>query len=136
MGMLSLRLMLLFCTPTMDMLLPLTPMDTLLTLTPMVLTLTPMVLGTLVRDLLMLSLRLMLLSSMETMDMLDMLPLTPMDTLDTMPTMLTPTPMVPIPTWDKKLLLQMQHTKSQQHKSKEEQDNVWLPCILDLPHNQ
>merc|ERR1711915_773467 len=111
MGMLSLRLMLLFCTPTMDMLLPLTPMDTLPTLTPMVLTLTPMVLGTLVRDLLMLSLRLMLLSSMETMDMLDMLPLTPMDTLDTAPTMLTPTPMVPIPTWDKKFLLHFQNPK-------------------------
>merc|ERR1711920_747710 len=108
---LSLRLMLLFCTPTMDMLLPLTPMDTLPTLTPMVLTLTLMVLGTLVRGLLMLSLRLMLLSSMETMDMLDMLPPTHMDTLDTVPTVLTPTPMVPTPTLDKLLLLFKQHTK-------------------------
>merc|ERR1711915_1009237 len=134
--MLSLRLMLLFSTPTMDMLLPLTPMDTLPTPTPMVLTLTPMVLGTLARGLLMLSLRLMLLSSMETMDMLDMLPPTPMDTLDTVPTVLTPIPMVLSPILDKLFLLFKQQTKSQQHKSKEEQDNVWLPCFLDLPHNQ
>merc|ERR1711920_1219922 len=99
------RPMLLFCTPTMDMPLLLTPMDTLPTLTPMVLTLTLMVLGTLARGLLMLSLRLMLLFSMETMDMLDMLPPTPMDTPDTVPMVPTPTPMVPTPTWDKKLLL-------------------------------
>merc|ERR1719481_1055223 len=92
--MLSLRLMPLFCTPTMDMLLPLTPTDTLPTPTPMVLTPTLMVLGTLVRGLLMLSLRLMLLFSMETMDMLDMLPPTPMDTLETVPMVPTPTPMV------------------------------------------
>merc|ERR1719481_2180488 len=109
--MLSLRLMPLFCTPTMDMLLPPTLMDTLPTLTPMVLTLTPMVLGTLARGLLMLSLRPMLLSSMETMDMLDMPPPTPMDTLDTVPMVPTPTPMVPTPTWDKKLLMQKQNTK-------------------------
>merc|ERR1712228_1127882 len=120
--MLSLRLMLLFCTPTMVMLLPLTPMDTLPILTPMVLTLTPMVLGTLVRGLLMLSLRPMLLSSMETMDILDMLPLTPMDTLDTVPTMLTPTPMVPTPTWDKKLLLKCKiQNILQQQKPEEKQ---------------
>merc|ERR1719245_1214431 len=85
----------------MDTPLLLTPMDTLPTPTPMVLILTPMVLGTLARGLLMLSLRLMLLSSMETMDMLDMLPLTPMDTLDTVPMVPTPTPMVPTPIWDK-----------------------------------
>merc|ERR1712083_1093849 len=90
---------------------PLTPMDTLLTLTPMVLTLTLMVLGTLARGLLMLSLRLMLLSSIETMDMLDTLPLTPMDTLGTVLMVPTPTPMVPTPTWDKKHLMQMQKTK-------------------------
>merc|ERR1712098_410205 len=109
--MLSLRLMPLFYTPTMDMPLPLTPMDTLPTLTPMVLTLTLMVLGILARGLLMLSLRLMLLFSMETMDMLDMLPPTPMDTLDTVPMVPTHTPMVPTPTLDKKLLIQMQNTK-------------------------
>merc|ERR1712228_817207 len=95
----------------MDMLLPVTPMDTLPTPTPMVLTLTPMVLGTLARGLLMLSLRLMLLSCMETMDMLDMLPPTPMATLDTVPMVPTPTPMVPTPTWDKKFLLHFQSTK-------------------------
>merc|ERR1719516_563039 len=103
--------MLLFCTPTMDMLPPLTPTDTLPTPTPMVLTLTPMVLGILARGPLMLSPRLMLLSSTETMDMLDMLPLTPMDTLDTVPMVPTPIPMVPTPTWDKKLHIQMQNTK-------------------------
>merc|ERR1712083_611742 len=101
--MLSLRLMPLFCTPTMDILLPLTPME---------LTLTLMVLGTLARGLLMLSLRLMLLSSIETMDMLDTLPLTPMDTLGTVLMVPTPTPMVPTPTWDKKHLMQMQKKKN------------------------
>merc|ERR1719481_751677 len=109
--MLSLRLMPLFCTPTMDMLLPPTPMDTLPPPTPMVPTPTLMVPGILARGLLMLSLRLMLLFSTETMDMLDMLPLTPMDTLDTVPMVPTPTPMVPTHTWDKKLLIQMQNTK-------------------------
>merc|ERR1719348_1004069 len=65
-------------------------MDTLAMLdTPM-----PMVLGTLARGLLMPSLRLMLLFSMELTDMLDMLPLMPMDTLATLD---TPTPMVPTP---------------------------------------
>merc|ERR1719516_184441 len=115
---LSLRLMPLSFTPTMDMLLPPTLMDTLPTLTPMVLTLTPMVLGTLVRGLLKLSLRLMPLSSTATMDMLDMLPLTPMDTLDTVPTAPTPTPMELTPTWDKKYktqnILQQQNEKEKQ----------------------
>merc|ERR1711915_540365 len=120
--MLSLRLMLLFCTPTMDTLLP---------LTPMVLTLTLMVPGTLVRDLLMLSLRLMLLSCMETMDMLDMLPLTPMDTLDTVPTMLTPTPMVPTPTWDKKFLLHFQSTKYPS-ATKNQKKSKHMIVIFDL----
>merc|ERR1712098_502124 len=87
------KLMPLFCTPTMDMLLPLTAMDTLPTPTPMVLILTPMVLGTLARGLLMLSLRLMLLFCTPTMDML--LPPTLMDTLPTLtPMVLTLTPMV------------------------------------------
>merc|ERR1719348_2424045 len=70
------------------------PMDTLAMLDtpmPMVPTPMPMVLGTLARGLLMPSLRLMLLFSMELMDTLDMLPPMPMDTL------VTPTPMVPIP---------------------------------------
>merc|ERR1712176_1605928 len=49
---------------------------------------------TLARGLLMLSLRLMPLSSMELMDMLDMLPPMPMDTLAMLD---TPMPMVPIP---------------------------------------
>merc|ERR1712106_1305333 len=87
--MLSLRLMLLSSMELMDMLdmlLPLTTMDILAMLPllmPMVPTLMFIAMGTtLARGLLMLSLRLMLLSSMELMDMLDMLlPLTPMDTL-------------------------------------------------------
>merc|ERR1712003_123517 len=89
----SLRLTLLFSTETMDTLatpaildmLPPTPLDPLPT--TMVPTLTPMEPDTLARGLLMLSLRLMLLSSMETMDTLatpDMLDiLTPLDTLPT-----------------------------------------------------
>merc|ERR1712098_515706 len=62
--------------------------------------------GILARGLLMLSLRLMLLSSMETMDipdMLDMLLLIPLDTLDTVPMVPTPTPMELTPTLDKLL---------------------------------
>merc|ERR1712128_19336 len=81
----------------MDMLLPLTPMDILAMLPllmPMVATLMLMAMDTtLARGLLMLSLRLMLLSSMELMDMLDMLlPLTPMDILAMLPLLM---PMVP-----------------------------------------
>merc|ERR1712128_196684 len=91
--MLSLRLMLLSSMELMDMLdmpLPLTPMDILAMLPllmPMVPTLMLMAMDTtLARGLLMLSLRLMLLSSMEPMDMLDMLlplmPMVPTPTLD------------------------------------------------------
>merc|ERR1712003_296365 len=108
----SLRLTLLFSTETMDTLatpaildmLPPTPLDTLPT--TMVPTLTPMEPDTLARGLLMLSLRLMLLSSMETMDtlaMLDMLLPTPLDTLDTVPMVPTPIPMELTPTLDKQL---------------------------------
>merc|ERR1712176_1248484 len=100
----SLRLMLLSSMETMDTLatpdmldmLPPTPLDTLPT--TMVPIPTPMEPDTLARGLLMLSLRLMLLSCMETMDML--LP-TPLDTLDIVPMVPTPTPMVLIPTLDK-----------------------------------
>merc|ERR1719347_668764 len=108
--MLSLRLMPLSSTATLDTLdTPewldiLTPLDTLPT--TMVRTLTPMVPDILARGLLMPSLRLMLLFSMETMDtpdMLDMLLLTPLDTLDTVPMVPTPTPMVLTPTLDKQL---------------------------------
>merc|ERR1712003_250439 len=108
--MLSLRLMPLSSMETMDtpdmldMLLPI-PLDTLDTV-PMVPTLTPMETDILARGLLMLSLRLRLLSSMETMDtpdMLDMLLLTPLDTLDTVPMVPTPTPMELTPTLDKLL---------------------------------
>merc|ERR1712003_435682 len=92
-------------TPDMlDMLHPI-PLDILDTV-PMVPTLTPMVPDILARGLLMLSLRLRLLSSMETMDtpdMLDMLLLTPLDTLDTVPMVPTPTPMELTPTLDKLL---------------------------------
>merc|ERR1719516_535659 len=102
--MLSLRLMPLLSTATLDTLdtpelldIP-TPLDTLPTTT--VPTPTPMVPDTLARGLLMPSLRLMLLSSMETMatlatlDMLVMLLPTPLDTL---PTTMVPTltPMEP-----------------------------------------
>merc|ERR1719348_1674894 len=69
-------------------------MGTLATPMPMVPTLIPMAPDTLARGLLMLSLKLMLLSSMALMDMLDMLP-PPMlmDTLATpMPMVLTPIP--------------------------------------------
>merc|ERR1712003_262285 len=108
----SLRLTLLFSTETMDTpaildMLPPTPLDTLPT--TMVPTLTPMEPDTLARGLLMLSLRLMLLSSMETMDtlatlaMLDMLLPTPLDTLDTVPMVPTPIPMELTPTLDKQL---------------------------------
>merc|ERR1712058_127538 len=80
----------------------LTPLDTLPT--TMVPTLTPMEPDTLARGLLMPSLRLMLLFSMETTDtpdMLDMLLLIPLDTLDTVPMVPTLTPMVLTPTLDK-----------------------------------
>merc|ERR1712003_556505 len=108
----SLRLMLLSSMETMDTLatldildmLPPTPLDTLPT--TMVPTPTPMEPDTLARGLLMPSLRLMLLSCMETMDtlgMLDMLLPTPLDTLDIVPMVPTPTPMVLIPTLDKQL---------------------------------
>merc|ERR1712058_177403 len=106
--MLSLRLMPLLSTATLDtldtpeLLDILTPFDTLPT--TMVPTLTPMVPDILARGLLMLSLRLMLLSSMETMDtpdMLDMLLLIPLDTLDTVPMVPSPTPMELTPTLDK-----------------------------------
>merc|ERR1712058_215894 len=108
--MLSLRLMPLSSTATLDTLdTPewldiLTPLDTLPTI--MVPTLTPIVPDILARGLLMLNLRLMLLSSMETMDtpdILDMLLLTPLDTLDTVPMVPTPTPMELTPTLDKQL---------------------------------
>merc|ERR1712176_1106708 len=94
--MLSLRLMPLLSTATLDtldtpeLLDILTPLDTWAT--TMVPTLTPMVPDILARGLL--RLRLMLLSSMETMDtpdMLDMLLPTHLDTLDTVPMVLTPT---------------------------------------------
>merc|ERR1711892_1271195 len=110
--MLSLRLMLLSSMELMDMLdilLPLTPMDILAMLPllmPMVPTLMLIDMGTtLARGLLMLSLRLMLLSSMELMDMLDMLlPLTPVDTLVMLVTLMSMVPtlmlMVPTPTLD------------------------------------
>merc|ERR1711892_834202 len=110
--MLSLRRMLLSSMALMDMLdmlLPLTPMDILAMLPllmPMVATLMLIAMNTtLARGLLMLSLGLMLLSSMELMGMLDMqLPLTPVDTLvmlDTlMPMVPTLMPMVPTPTLD------------------------------------
>merc|ERR1711915_434786 len=100
------RLMLLSSMELMDMLdmlPPPMPMDTLATPMLMVPTLMPMVPDTLARGLLMLSLRLMPLSSMVLMDMLDMLP-PPMlmDTLATpMPMVLTPTPMALTPTLDK-----------------------------------
>merc|ERR1712003_569501 len=90
----SLRLMPLLSTATLDtldtleLLDILTPLDTLPT--TMVPTLTPMVPDTLARGLLMLSLRLMLLFSMETTD-----------TLDTVPMVPTLTPMVLTPTLDK-----------------------------------
>merc|ERR1712098_272509 len=105
--MLSLRLMPMGSTATLDtldtpeLLDILTPLDTLPT--TMVPTLTPMVPDILARGLLMPSLRLMLLSSMETMDTPDMLLLTPLDTLDTVPMVPTPTPMVLTPTLDKQL---------------------------------
>merc|ERR1712176_950306 len=105
--MLSLRLMPLLSTATSDtpeLLDILTPLDTLPT--TMVPTLTPMVPDILARGLLMLSLRLMLLSSMETMDTLDILDMllpTPLDTLDTVPMVPTPTPMELTPTLDKQL---------------------------------
>merc|ERR1712115_661436 len=84
---------------TLAMLLPLTPTDTPPTLTPMV----P---GTWARGLLMPSLRLMLLFSMELMAMLATPPLTPTDTLPTLtPMVAIPMPMAPdlalTPTWDK-----------------------------------
>merc|ERR1712003_380339 len=91
--MLSLRLMPLSSTATLDtldtpeLLDILTPLDTLPT--TMVLTLTPMVPDILARGLLMPSLRLMLLSSMETLDTVPMVP--------------TPTPMELTPTLDKQL---------------------------------
>merc|ERR1712003_26654 len=75
--------------------LPPMPMATLATPIPMELIPTAMEdTDTLARGLLMLSLRLMLLSSMELMDMLGMLPLMPMDTLAMLD---TPMPMVPTP---------------------------------------
>merc|ERR1712058_52558 len=94
-------------------------------------TLTLMVLGTLARGLLMGSLRLMPLFSMETMDMLDMLPPTPIDTLDTVPMVPTPTPMVPTPTWDKKFLPQTQNKKNilQQQDQKK---SKYMIVIFDL----
>merc|ERR1719348_835719 len=108
--MLSLRLMPLSSMVLMDildMLLPPMPMDTLDTPMPMVPTLTPMVPDTLARDLLMLSLRLMPLSSMVLMVMVDtlLLPM-PMDTplATPMPMVPTPTAMELTPTMDKFLL--------------------------------
>merc|ERR1712123_224739 len=94
----------------LGMLLPLTPMDMLPMLdTHMLLDMLElMVLTTLARDLLMLSLKLRLMLSMVPMDILHMLLLMLMDTqdiLDTLATLMLPMvllPMVPTLTWDKK----------------------------------